>query len=93
MDISEVLKGHVRWLIKTFNDVNSYDILLVPGGKGTRSEVSNVTLLNWIRRQSESAKFITSVCTGSALLARSGLLDGKKATTNKNAFHWVKVSR
>ena len=34
--------------------------------------------------------FITSVCTGSALLARSGLLDGKKATTNKNAFHWVK---
>ena len=56
--------GHIRSaqgprsvVDQTFNDVNSYDILLVPGGKGTRSEVSNVTLLNWIRRQSESAKF------------------------------------
>ena len=72
-----------------FNDQAYYDLLLVPGGPGTRIQINNPVLLNWIRQQSEHAKFISSVCTGSALLAKAGVLDGKKATTNKLAFDWV----
>jgi putative intracellular protease/amidase len=68
---------------------NGTDIFLVPGGYGTRIEVENILLLNKIREISNSSKFVLSVCTGSALLAKAGLLDGKKATSNKKAFDWV----
>ncbi len=73
-----------------FSEKISYDVLLVPGGQGTRSEINNPILLEWLRDQARSAKFVTSVCTGSALLAKSGILDGRNATTNKRAFHWVR---
>jgi transcriptional regulator GlxA family with amidase domain len=72
-----------------FGERRMYDILLVPGGKGTRAEVENSVLLQWLRNQSASAKYVTSVCTGSALLARAGVLDGIRATTNKRAFAWA----
>ena len=72
-----------------FADDQRYDILLVPGGRGTRREVGNTKLLSWMRNRSATADYITSVCTGSALLAKASLLDGKKATTNKSAFRWV----
>lgn len=72
-----------------FDDQRQYDILLVPGGMGTRREVNNPTLLQWLRTQAPGAKYVTSVCTGSVLLARAGLLDGIRATTNKKAFAWV----
>lgn len=72
-----------------FSDGLHYDILLVPGGPGTRREVENTALHSWLRHQSETAELVTSVCTGSAVLAAAGLLDGKRATTNKNAFAWV----
>jgi transcriptional regulator GlxA family with amidase domain len=68
----------------------SYDILLVPGGMGTRREVGNKSLLDWLARAAEHAEIVASVCTGSALLAKAGLLDGKRATTNKRAFDWVR---
>lgn len=74
-----------------FADGRHYDILLVPGGPGTRSEVDNGALLDWLRAQAESAEFVTSVCTGSALLAKAGLLDGRNATSNKKAFAWVQA--
>jgi len=66
-----------------------YDIVMIPGGMGTRKEVENADLLAWIVKQSEDARYVVSVCTGSALLARAGLLDGIRATTNKKAFEWV----
>ncbi len=66
------------------------DILLVPGGMGTRSEVGNQRLLEALRKHASSAELITSVCTGAAVLAKAGLLDGKRATSNKLAFKWVK---
>jgi len=66
-----------------------FDLLLVPGGKGTRSEVDNPIILDWLCTQSKNAEYVTSVCTGSALLARAGILDGLGATTNKRAFEWV----
>lgn len=66
-----------------------YDILLVPGGMGTRREVDNPVLLEWLRQQAAGAQYVTSVCTGSALLATAGLLDGLRATTNKKSFDWA----
>ena len=65
------------------------NVVLVPGGMGTRQEVSNKAVLDWLNKVDGSAELMTSVCTGSALLAKAGLLDGRKATTNKAAFHWV----
>lgn len=72
-----------------FGEERPYDILLVPGGRGTRTEVDNPALLEWLRTQSAAAEYVTSVCTGSALLAKAGVLDGLQATTNKRAFSWA----
>lgn len=72
-----------------FADDRAYDILLVPGGRGTRREVGNPALLDWLKRKSAGAEYVASVCTGSALLAKAGLLDGIAATSNKLAFDWV----
>ena len=66
-----------------------YDILLIPGGWGTRREVDNMRLIDWVERQARAASIVATVCTGAAILARTGLLDGRKATTNKRAFDWV----
>jgi len=75
---------------KNIDDLkNGTDIFLVPGGYGTRKEVENILLLNKIRQISNLSKFVVSICTGSALLAKAGLLVGKKATSNKKAFDWV----
>lgn len=66
------------------------DILVVPGGLGTRREATNPTLLNWIRRTAEKAMYVLSVCTGSLLLARTGLLDGLTVTTHHKAADLVR---
>lgn len=68
---------------------NEIEIFLIPGGLGTRKEVDNLLLIDKIREISNNSKYVFTVCTGSALLARTGLLDHKKATTNKGAFSWV----
>jgi transcriptional regulator GlxA family with amidase domain len=65
------------------------DVFLIPGGYGTRKEVENDSLLKTIRLISELSKYVLTVCTGTSLLARTGLLDFKNATTNKIAFDWV----
>lgn len=65
------------------------DVFLIPGGVGTRTEVNNVDLIDNIRRISNLSKYVLTVCTGSALLAKTGLLDQKSATSNKRAFDWV----
>jgi len=72
-----------------FADCPHLDLILVPGGFGTRREVENPTLLAWLARRAAEAEIVTSVCTGAALLARAGLLDGRRATTNKAFFQWV----
>jgi transcriptional regulator GlxA family with amidase domain len=65
------------------------DILLVPGGIGTRQLVESPGFLERLRKVAGASEIVASVCTGSALLARAGLLDGKRATSNKLAFEWV----
>ena len=70
-------------------DAADLDVLLVPGGWGTRAGVSNEFFLELLRAKAESARFVASICTGSALLAKAGILNGKKATSNKMAFDWV----
>ena len=72
-----------------FADDRAYDILMVPGGMGTRREVDNPPVLDWLKKAAARAEIVASVCTGSALLAKTGVLDGRRATTNKNAFDWV----
>lgn len=66
-----------------------YDIFLVPGGMGTRREVDNRPLIDWIAATAARSTITASVCTGSALLARAGVLDGRRATTNKKAWAWA----
>ena len=73
-----------------FSNCPHLDILMVPGGIGTRQEVNNQALLNWIIARTQEAELVASVCTGAALLARAGVLDGHRATSNKRSFAWVK---
>jgi len=65
------------------------DLLLVPGGFGTRTEASNPAILGFVRERAPRAEVAMSVCTGSLLYAAAGLLDGKRATTNKMFFSEV----
>ncbi|HZB99263.1 MAG TPA: DJ-1/PfpI family protein [Nitrososphaeraceae archaeon] len=66
------------------------DILIIPGGWGTRNEVKNVNLLKWIANRASKTKLTASVCTGSSLLGKSGLLDGREATTHWGAFDFLR---
>jgi len=68
---------------------NNVEIFLIPGGLGTRKEVENKLLIDKIREIANFSKYVLTVCTGSALLARTGLIDNKDATSNKRAFAWV----
>lgn len=72
-----------------FAEAPAYDILLIPGGFGTRQAVKNAPLLLALTGASRRAAITTTVCTGSALLARTGLMDGRPATSNKVAWDWV----
>jgi cyclohexyl-isocyanide hydratase len=67
----------------SFDDCPQFDIIFVPGGKGINPLLQNKTYIQFLQKQALGARFITSVCTGSLLLAASGLLTGYKATT-----HW-----
>ena len=72
-----------------FSDIQSQGVLLIPGGFGTRREAENNQFIYKLRELCIQANFVLTVCTGSGLLAKTGLLKGKKATSNKNAFSWA----
>lgn len=70
----------------SINDAPCPDILIIPGGSGTRPILQQHDLLAWIRQSAGNADKVLSVCTGALLLAKIGLLDGLKATTHASAF-------
>jgi len=72
-----------------FENAPEMDILMIPGGSGTRREVNNEYFVSFFKKMAENASHVATVCTGSAVLARTGLIDGLRATTNKRAFKWV----
>lgn len=72
-----------------FANAPPWDILVVPGGFGTRAAVNNDAFLKQLELASARSAITTTVCTGSALLARTGRLDGRPATSNKIAWDWV----
>lgn len=86
-----------------FETAPPLDIMMVPGGIGTYAELGNSVFLDYLRKQDQTTEFTTSVCTGSALLAKAGLLKGRRATSNKKFFSlavkqdpsvtWVKHAR
>lgn len=67
-------------------DVQTSDILIVPGGQGTRREINNPAMVEWIASIAANAELVLSVCTGSFLLAKAGLLAGLTATTHHHTF-------
>lgn len=69
-----------------FADAPSYDIIIVPGGYGTRREIDNPVVIDWIRGRSTSAEITASVCTGAFLLAKAGVLNGIPTTTHWETF-------
>lgn len=72
-----------------FSNAPPLDLLLIPGGIGTFPALQNSAMLSFLQDRSAQAKFTMSVCTGSALLAVAGLLDGRRATSNKMFFSMV----
>ena len=70
----------------SFADAPVLDVVLVPGGMGTRREVSNSVLMEWLRKVGAGCRWVTSVCTGALLLHEAGFARGKRVTT-----HWAFV--
>lgn len=88
---------------KTIAEKNDYDLLFIPGGDSALTAGQDEELVQWIREASGNAERVMAVCTGTVLLGMTGVLDGRKATTNKMDFtntvhlapnvNWVKEAR
>lgn len=74
----------------TIHNCPKPDILIVPGGQGTRKEMNNPVLINWLKESFEQVELLLSVCTGALILAKAGLLDGLSATTHHSALDQLK---
>ena len=74
----------------TLADCPPLDILVVPGGWGTRRQIENKRLIDWIAQRGRQVETLTSVCTGALLLAQAGLLDGRRATTHFRSLAWLR---
>lgn len=75
-----------------FANCPTLDILVVPGGWGTRRELNNPVMIEWLRARAAEVETLTSVCTGSMLLGFAGLLDGLHATTHWRSLDWMRES-
>lgn len=86
-----------------FEGCPQLDLILLPGGIGTLPQLQNAALHDFLRKRAKDAEMTMSVCTGSAILAKAGLLDGRRATSNKlyfqlatsqsDAVDWVEEAR
>ena len=73
----------------TFADCPQLDVICVPGGLGTDALLNDEETLAFLRKQAQAARYVTSVCTGSVVLAAAGLLDGYRATTHWSAMGYL----
>jgi len=73
----------------SFSGCPQLDILCVPGGWGTRKELNNPAMLDFLRARAAAAELVTSVCTGAMLLGFAGLLEGRAATTHWRSLDWM----
>lgn len=71
----------------SYDTCPSLDVILVPGGLGTRAQINNPKHIEFVQRQGSQATWVTSVCTGALVLHKAGFLDGKRATT-----HWGAIA-
>ena len=71
------------------DDCPPLDILVVPGGWGTRKEMGNERLIGWIAQRAKEVETLASVCTGALLLGKAGLLGGRRATTHWRSLDWM----
>ncbi|KAM5354638.1 hypothetical protein ACJ41O_001285 [Fusarium nematophilum] len=71
------------------NAPNDIEVLLVPGGMGTRDAKNVERVREFIKERYPDLRYLLTVCTGSAIAAQAGLLDGRQATSNKRSFSWV----
>ena len=78
--------GHGLTVDRSIDHESAYDYLLIPGGDAALNAAKNPAVLHWLRTTATPANLIMTVCTGSILLAATGLLDGRRATTNKQDF-------
>lgn len=83
-------QGPVASPTAALEDANAFDMILIPGGFGTRALVDDASYIDLLGRVADSVPTVLTVCTGSGLLAKTGVLDGYRATSNKFAFDWVK---
>jgi transcriptional regulator GlxA family with amidase domain len=72
----------------SYADAPPFEVLVYPGGKGTRSQLEDESQLNWVRQQRRAVPLMTSVCTGSLVFAAAGLLAHRPATT-----HWGSLQK
>ncbi|MCH9736618.1 MAG: DJ-1/PfpI family protein [Actinomycetia bacterium] len=81
-------KGLVLQAHHSFDDTPKLEVMVYPGGQGTRPQLQDPDQLDWVRRQRADVPLMTSVCTGSLVYAAAGLLSGRPATT-----HWASLDR
>ena len=67
-------------------DIDKLDVVCIPGGQGARAQIKNETVINWVKKVAPTCEWVTSVCTGSFILAKAGLTKGKKMSTYWAAF-------
>jgi putative intracellular protease/amidase len=80
----------VRIETRPLSEINSKSfILVIPGGTGVKNMIKDNIFLKRISELAQSAEYVLTICTGSILLSKTGLLDGKKATSNKRVFFWT----
>lgn len=87
-----LIKSRQGYSINTENTsvIKPESVFVIPGGQGTRTLINNQHFINEIKNICENSEYVLTICTSSALLAKTGLLDNRNATSNKNSFEWVK---